>query len=374
MAFIVVIVSVVFSTTYVYCAPPSRVSTYTSGEIISSSDVTANEDAIFNYLQAGVDTYADLSIVNADVSATANVQSDKLNLTSIAQAVGITAGGSLTNAGTSEFTGNTTFAGITIADLGTVTTAAFTTITDLGNVTTSGTFGLGGKLTAGANEIEGSTFDINGGTADSLNIASATTTGTIFYNDASDDTVALVPGADGLVLTSTGTTGIPAYEITSVGLLSTTTLAGDTNSGNITITAGSMYKVFVNLTSDGADTTIQIRFDSDSGAADYAYTRGEIDWAGAPSIAYTGDDSNGAIVIGIVNASKSITGWFTINADADADGDIYLSGKFMAEDGDGTDTQWTLEGAYRDAGTLTDFEMTCSAACSGTILTYQYSP
>lgn len=68
---------------------------------------------------------------------------------------------------------NWTATGKTCADLGTVTTAAFTTaafttITALGNVTTTGTFGLGGKLTAGANEIEGSAFDINGGTIDGI--------------------------------------------------------------------------------------------------------------------------------------------------------------------------------------------------------------
>ncbi len=43
-------------------AAPSRQNTYTTGEIIEAADVTANEDVIFDYLQAGVDTYADDSI------------------------------------------------------------------------------------------------------------------------------------------------------------------------------------------------------------------------------------------------------------------------------------------------------------------------
>ena len=69
----------------VFAAPPSRINTYSPNTTISSSDVTENENSIFNYLQAGVDTYADASIANADISASANIQSDKLNLTSIAQ-------------------------------------------------------------------------------------------------------------------------------------------------------------------------------------------------------------------------------------------------------------------------------------------------
>jgi len=49
-------------------------------------------------------------------------------------------------------------------------TAASQTCADLGTVTTTGTIGLGGKLTAGSNEIEGSNFDINGGTLAAITI------------------------------------------------------------------------------------------------------------------------------------------------------------------------------------------------------------
>jgi len=42
-----------------------------------------------------------------------------------------------------------------------------------GNVDITGTLGIGGKLTAGANEIEGSSFDINGGAVDGATIGAA---------------------------------------------------------------------------------------------------------------------------------------------------------------------------------------------------------
>lgn len=69
----------------VLAAPPSRQHAYSPNTTIASTDVTENENVLFNYLQAGVDTYADSSIFNADISPSANIQSDKLNLTSIAQ-------------------------------------------------------------------------------------------------------------------------------------------------------------------------------------------------------------------------------------------------------------------------------------------------
>lgn len=43
-------------------AAPSRTQTYTAGETIKNEEVTENEDNIFSYLQAGVDTYATNSI------------------------------------------------------------------------------------------------------------------------------------------------------------------------------------------------------------------------------------------------------------------------------------------------------------------------
>ncbi len=78
--------------TLCFGAAPTRPNTYTPNTVISSSDVTENENALFNYLQAGVDSFADASITNNDISASANIQSDKLNLTSIAQ--------NITNSGT----------------------------------------------------------------------------------------------------------------------------------------------------------------------------------------------------------------------------------------------------------------------------------
>lgn len=99
-------------------AAPSRVYNYTSGTTIVSSQVEANEDAIFNYLSTGIDTIADNTIVNADINTGAGISDTKLDLATIAQ--------NITFNGTSTFAGTSTFSGQTISSLGTVTTGAVT--------------------------------------------------------------------------------------------------------------------------------------------------------------------------------------------------------------------------------------------------------
>jgi len=73
-------------------APPSRANTYVSDTVIDPADVTANEDAIFNYLTTGVDTLttnavdssgeiADGIILNADINTSAAILGSKITPT-----------------------------------------------------------------------------------------------------------------------------------------------------------------------------------------------------------------------------------------------------------------------------------------------------
>lgn len=75
-------------------AAPSRQATYTAGQVISPTDVTANEDVIFAWAQGNVDTdslktsavttavIADGTILNIDISSSAAIAYSKLNLAS----------------------------------------------------------------------------------------------------------------------------------------------------------------------------------------------------------------------------------------------------------------------------------------------------
>jgi hypothetical protein len=95
-----------------FASAPSRAYVYTPGNTISSSEVSANEDAIFNYLQAGVDNIADGTIVNADINASANIAATKINLTSVAQ--------NIVNTGTISNTGNVSVTGSLLVSSGTI--------------------------------------------------------------------------------------------------------------------------------------------------------------------------------------------------------------------------------------------------------------
>lgn len=139
-------------------APPSRLNTYVAGNTILAADVTGNEDAIFNYLQAGVDTYAPLSIDNADISLSANIQSDKLNLASIAQDVGITSAGSFDNNGTTSLDGVVTVSAAANFD-GAVD---FDSTIDFSGATITAAFTVA--------DITATTADINGGTIDGVTL------------------------------------------------------------------------------------------------------------------------------------------------------------------------------------------------------------
>ena len=67
---------------FVIGAAPSRTKTYTAGAIISPSDVSENEDNIFSYLQGGVDTYTASSILSAAIS-NGTITSDDMGSNSV---------------------------------------------------------------------------------------------------------------------------------------------------------------------------------------------------------------------------------------------------------------------------------------------------
>lgn len=63
-----------------YAAAPSRVYNYVAHNTIDPVENNANENALYTYLQAGVDTYASGSITNDAISAIAAISYSKLNL------------------------------------------------------------------------------------------------------------------------------------------------------------------------------------------------------------------------------------------------------------------------------------------------------
>lgn len=136
-------------------APPSKPNTLANGTLADADEVSENEDALYNYLQAGVDTYADGTIVNADINAAANIAVTKI-------------------AGTA------------------VTTATTQTIT--GDKTISGDVTLSGGVTLPASGV----------------VIGTANQGDIFYDDGTD-LARLTPGTSGYILQSQGAAANPTW-------------------------------------------------------------------------------------------------------------------------------------------------------------------
>ena len=321
---------------------PSRANTYEAGTTILSADVTANEDAIFNYLQGGVDTYKDGSIVNADISASAAIDDAKLDLTTVSQ--NITHSGTLTLSGSLNVTG---------------------TVTDLGTVSTTGAITTGGKITAGANEIEGSNFDINGGfiddvtmddiTVTDLNIEGANTDGQMFANDGNNEVELIAAGTSSQVLFG-GTP--PSFGSPAMLRLSTTTQTATTNSGDITITTGSPHLIVLEIedvVGDSQDSNITLRFNSDSGANyNDAGTGGQTD-----------------ITITDVNNGGLMTGYFYITFLYGDDTQTQIFGESVEPDatsGNLVNTEYF--GRYNGASNVSNFEIVSDQNINMVIYTY----
>lgn len=324
-------------------AAPSRQNTYTPNTTIASDDVTANEDAIFNYLQAGVDTYKDDTIVNADIKTTANIQSDKLNLTSIAQDVAITSAGSFDNNGTTTLDGTFTCTNdVTLGDgtddtltINTDDGITFTpamTWTFTGNQTVSGTWADAGIMT---------TVDINGGTLDDVQIDGATTTGTIWYNDASDNAFSLVPGADNQVLTSTGTSSAPAWEAggSFIFIESNAISAGSTSSSiTETISEGDVYLIiFEGVEDAAAEWEPGIRINADSTGDNYGYFLTGVTWDGASTVTAITEGDTTANEIPIIETGALL-----------AANNPFLIRLYITARGSDTQIEWTLS-SIRDS-------------------------
>jgi len=297
----------------------SRVKTWSASEILTAADLNAEFNNILNH-----------SLTNNDIDAAAGIVGSKLDLSSpgtignTTASTGafttLSASGALDVTGITEINDKLAFTqddqneyidSLTDGELdfnatislnfligGTeqvqVFNGDFRPTTD--NDIDLGTSGLEFKDlfidgTGNIDSLVADTADVNGGTLDGVQIGGATTTGTIFYNDASDDAVALVPGADNTVLTSTGTSGVPAWE--TIGLSDNTQVTFTTaaSSGDIAIVAGLKYRVFIRITAISSDGVLWLRFNNDSGASVYAWERDESTLGGTAADANDTSDS-----------------------------------------------------------------------------------
>ena len=299
-----------FFATLSWASPPVRTYSYTPGEIISSSEVSTNEDSIFNYLNSGVDRISDGVIVNADVNASANIQSDKLNLTSIAQNVAITSGGSFDNNGTTSLDGTVTVTG----------SASFSTISNLGTIAT----GVGTFIDLNGGWIDNTPIGLTTASSGKFSTLKVGTTnqGDILYDNGTS-IVRLVPGTSGYFLKTQGSSANPVWAQNQqyFELISTTsgvTFSGDPTS-SITIEANKTYFVEFEFDETGPNNpSVGLQFNSDTGS-NYGYARTELNFNTTEAEVHESDDSHTAIIFGTMGAeieSGLMRGHFYIDTTA----------------------------------------------------------
>lgn len=324
-----------------FAAAPTRGFNYTAHTTIDPTQNNANENALYSYLQAGVDTYASGSLTNDAVSGSAAISYSKLNLI-----------GSITNADISP----------TAAIVGSKLDLSTPGIIG-GTSPAAGTFTT---LTANTALVSSTATTLNG----TVNLGS-THQGDIFYDNGSS-VVRLTPGTSGQALLTGGTAANPSWGTGgALQLISVTPVSAATTSGNIAITVSNNYLVIVNLkdVSVGAN-AIGILINGDGGSN---YFSG---YSGRGALAAIGASSNGgtSFITGTtVVASKGASLNFNLTSNLVDTNSEFISGNLFGQlttAGDGGVS--TFGGKYTGAAPPTSFAVIGSGNYTGTVYLYKY--
>ena len=322
----------------------------------------ATETVTNTKLHSLIDSATVTGIVNADVDASANIDSTKLNLASAGYLTSgqatATITGDWTFSGATVFGGNVTFAGQTIADLGTVTTAIFTTADINGG-------SIDGVTLGGASQVTVTDMDCNGGTLDGVQVSGTTATGELLVNNASDAADGLgAQGTTGQYLTSAGTGANPTFTTPVMILKSKTTWSAATNTGNITIVPNKNYLVQFEAEVDtNSIWKASLRFNSDSSA--HYMDMGDANWTASTEIFLhpAADNIHGSTSHGMVAGSLRM---FTILTDR-----MRVTGESSYISDASALTAYTVGGAWDNSTTVANFELVFTVAGSGTIWLYE---
>lgn len=292
---------------------PSSPAAGNQGRVVFlTSNNTLNFDTGSTFLQTAV-------LQNVQTFTAANTFNDNVTVAGTTTLNGNTALNGTTN--TIGNGGSDTFS-INALGINTWATGA-TTWTLSGALTVSGTIADLGTVT---------TADINGGTMDNVQIGGTTATGELIVNDASDDADGLgSQGTTGQFLMSNGTGANPSFNGSS-RLLSTTTFSSASTSGDITITAGKKYFIFVTITSVSIDQNIYMLFNTGD-TTTYAWVYDQQLFSTSPTSTLTGDDSDTEIDLGGVNGGDGYEGYIIFdNTAASSGAEIWIGGKFGGTD------------------------------------------
>ena len=168
--------------------------------------------------------------------------------------------------------------------------------------------------------------------------------GDILYRNATN-WVRLAAGTSGQFLRTNGAAANPSWATAGGGLTLLSTTSGTAaNSGDITIAPDKNYLVVATIQGTGND--VLLRFNNDSGAADYHWVRETLTQETTPTQTLVGDSDDSEIELGIVgnaeeghlemfintynnsaaNDQATVRGWMWTNDDTDKVGVTFYGG------------------------------------------------
>lgn len=261
---------------FVCAAAPTRPATYTSNTTIRSADVTNNEVTLYNYLQAGVDSFADGSIFNADIASAAAIAYSKLSL-----------GNSIMNSDIN------TAAAIAYSKLSLSSSIVSGDIVDgtIVNADINSSAAIAGSKLAEITEDDKVDFT-------SLNVASEAQ-GDIMYRNATEWT-RLGAGTSGQVLKTGGAAANPSW-VGSMFLAGSSSPSAASETGDISISVDKNYLVVFDLKVNTNSAVVAVRVNNISSGT------------------YSDTAANGVteVTIASVSADGNIVGSFLIKSFGD---------------------------------------------------------
>lgn len=323
----------------------SKPTTFSAGNTIIASEHNSNFDTIYNDYNG--------NITNINVASGAAIAASKLNLATIAQNI--------------TFTGDNTFAGTTIADLGSVTTA------DINGGTVDATVG-------GTTPAAGTFTALQANTTLKLG---TTNQGDIIYDNGTS-LVRLTPGTSGNFLKTQGAAANPIWDSAGGTNLISTTTGSDTNTGDITIAASKQYLVTFDLEANSvSSSTIGLRFNSSSTASGYAWGGKSITFNTTSVETTDGDDSDAQIYLMFETGSGGYTddmlatsgyckGQLFIDTNKVGTAiSAFVNGTFIFLNEQSQIGHATFGGVNQENLTVTSFELFFSQSVNFTVKTYE---
>lgn len=328
-----------FISSIALAAAPSRPFTYVASTVIDPNQNNSNENTLYTYLQAGVDTYASGSITSSAISASAGIPYSKLTLSN-----------SILN-----------------ADVNTAAAIAYSKLNLSNSIVNadiaSGAAIVGSKLNLTSPGAIGSTA-ANTGAFTTLKVGT-THQGDVLYDNGTTF-VRLTPGTNGQFLQTQGAAANPQWaSVTTPALTLKQTVAVPlgANSGAITLTPGNTYKIVFKLASDTNADNLNVSLNSDSGT----------------NYMLTGTSSPGATtdtVIPSLSTAQSQSGTVDLYPVKQSNNHNYYiySNTMFTVSGTGNLTNTTKLCQYQGAADVSTITFISSSGnISGTIWVYEYS-